>query len=203
MEKETKRFNRVVISFEKSSDFPDFPPSVRSLKPVQMFSELKAIVDNFYPEVATVLVKPGTSEIVGSQDELLFAYQDIKDGEVLRLELKLFKSSKRKLASDKDIAPPSFRHEGPWSNGEIELFKMGVDQFGWRKWKSIAGVIGSRDREQVRQFSSTTKGINPVLLKGLSFKRSISITPGLLDLAEGMKTVAQSLQEQGVDREGE
>jgi antitoxin component HigA of HigAB toxin-antitoxin module len=159
MEDEVLRFQRVVISFEKSADFPELPPSKRSLKPIQVFSELQAIVENFYPGFSTVLVKPGTSEIIGSQDELLFAYQDITDGKVLPLELNLFKPSKRKHVSEKYIAAPEFRHEGPWSNGEIELFKMGVDQFGWRKWKSIAGVIGSRDREQVRQFSSTPKGI--------------------------------------------
>ena len=199
MEKEASRFQRLVVSFEKSTDFPELPPSKRSLKPVQVFSELQSMVENFYPGFSAVLVKPGTQEIIGSQDELLFAYQDALEGKVLNLELNLYKQSskKRKHPAESDFVAPTFRHEGPWSNGEIELFKMGVDQFGWKKWKNIAGVVGTRDREQVRQFASTPKGIKIAFILGLRFKKTLSITPGLLDLAEGMKIVAQSFQDQG------
>lgn len=99
------------------------------------------------------MVKPGTSEIVGSQDELLFAYRDAQDVDVLNLDLKLFKTPKRRKSSpdeEESESQPQFRHEGRWSNAEEELFNLGVDQHGWRMWKEIAGVIGTRDREQVR-----------------------------------------------------
>lgn len=133
------------------------------------------------------MVKPGTSEIVGSQDELLFAYKDVQDVEVLNLDLKLFKTSKKRKSTpdEESDSQPQFRHEGRWSNAEEELFSMGVDQHGWRMWKEIAGVIGTRDREQVRKFAGS--------LRGSQYKKKISVTPGLLDLAEGMRLVAQSL----------
>jgi hypothetical protein len=158
MEKETSRFQRVVVSFESSSDFPQLPPIKRTMKPVLVFSELQALAENYYPGFNVVLMKPGTVEIVGSQEELFFAYQDVSDGKVLYLELKISSASLKRKADDESESTPEFRHEGPWSNAEIELFKMGVDQFGWKKWKSISGVVGTRDRQQVRQFASTPKG---------------------------------------------
>jgi hypothetical protein len=185
MVEETSRFDRITIDFQASSDFPDLPPSKRSLKPVKLFSELQAAVETYYPQFVVVLVKPGTTEIVGSQDELMFAYQDVKDQTVLNLELKIYRpSSKRKFPEIPE--PPLFRHEGPWSNGEVELFKMGVNQYGWKIWKRIAGVINTRDREQVRKFAASPRGSQ--------FKRTMSVTPGLLDLAEGLKILAYSLQ---------
>lgn len=158
MEKEASRFQRIVVSFESSTDFPLLPPIKRIMRPVLVFSELQALAENFYPGFNVVLMKPGTVEIVGSQDELFFAYHDASDGQVLDLELKITSASLKRKADDESDATPELRHEGPWSNAEMELFKMGVDQFGWKKWKSISRVIGTRDRQQVRQFSSTPKG---------------------------------------------
>jgi hypothetical protein len=158
MQKETSRFQRVVLSFESSADFPQLPPTKRTMKPMLFFSELQALAENLYPGFNVVLMKPGTVDIVGSQEELFFAYQDVSEGKVLYLELKISSTSLKRKADDEGESTPEFRHEGPWSNAEIELFKMGVDQFGWTKWQSISGVIGTRDRQQVRQFASTPKG---------------------------------------------
>jgi len=183
---ETSRFDRITIDFQASADFPDLPPSKRSLKPVALFSELQALAETYYPQFVVVLVKPGTNEIVGSQDELMFAYQDVKDKTVLNLELKLYRPSSKRKFSTEIPEQPLFNHGGVWSNGEVELFKIGVNQYGWKKWKSIAGVIGTRDREQVRKFAASPRGSQ--------FKRTMSVTPGLLDLAEGLKILAHSLQ---------
>lgn len=183
---EISRFDRITIDFQASVDFPDLPPSKRSLRPMKLFSELQAVAETYYPQFVVVLVKPGTTEIVGSQDELLFAYQDVKDQNVLNLELKIYRQSLKRKFPTESSDPPRFRHEGLWSNGEVELFSMGINQYGWSKWKDIAEVIGTRDREQVRKFALTARGSQ--------FKRKMSVTQGLLDLAEGLKILAHLFQ---------
>ena len=77
MQKETSRFQRVVLSFESSADFPQLPPTKRTMKPMLFFSELQALAENLYPGFNVVLMKPGTVDIVGSQEGLFFAYQDV------------------------------------------------------------------------------------------------------------------------------
>jgi hypothetical protein len=73
MVQETSRFEKFTIDFQASADFPDLPLSKRSLKLVKLFSELQAVVETYYPQFVVVLVKPETTEIIGSQEELLFA----------------------------------------------------------------------------------------------------------------------------------
>jgi hypothetical protein len=48
MEKEVSRFQRITLSFESSTDFPDLPPSVRSMKPFKRFSDLQALAETYY-----------------------------------------------------------------------------------------------------------------------------------------------------------
>jgi hypothetical protein len=127
MEKESSRFQRIVVSFESSLDFPQLPPSIRTLKPLIFFSEIQALVENYYPGFNVVLMKPGTVEIVGSQEELLFAYQDVSEGKVLYLDLNLSSASlKRKADYESDETEC---RQGPWSNSEIESFKPNSNPF--------------------------------------------------------------------------
>ena len=47
MEKEASRFRRTTLSFQSSADFPELPPSVRSMKPFKRYSDLQALAETY------------------------------------------------------------------------------------------------------------------------------------------------------------
>ena len=98
------------------------------------------------------------------------------------LELGLSKSVKKRKRRDDILFPnadnfSAATRDGPWENGEIELFKAGVKEYGWGKWNQISQFIESRNSMQVRNFSTTVIGhiIRP----------SRVLTKGYLSLAAG------------------
>jgi hypothetical protein len=186
METQVTSFRRIVVDLDSGK-------IVRTLKPARYFADLQSQIEAFHPGYNVVMTVPGTSQVVGSQFELLCAYQDSHDKEVLNLNLNI---NPRKRHHDQEDAPPdslsdtedypSFvRHVGPWSSTEIQLFQSGVEQYGWGEWAKIASVIQTRDRNQVRRFS-----INQ---RAKKFKSSASLVPALTDLAEGFRVVARGL----------
>ncbi|KAI8891809.1 hypothetical protein BC833DRAFT_626447 [Globomyces pollinis-pini] len=76
------------------------------------------------------------------------------------------------------------KRDGPWENGEIELFKAG--EYGWGKWNLISQYIESRNSTQVRNFSTT--------VIGRRIRPSRVLTKGYLSLAAGFQVVAEELR---------
>ena len=105
-----------------------------------------------------MLSVPDTKEIVGSQFELLCAYQDCS-GDILVLNLMLQKKDKSNGKRSNDELDEAveqdvyIHHTGRWLNSEVELFHAGVLQYGWGEWSKIADYIQTRDRVQVYKFS--------------------------------------------------
>ncbi len=58
-------------------------------------------------------------------------------------------------------------------------------EYGWGKWKSISQIIETRDMNQVRQFAGT--------VVGRRYKPLLVLSQGYLDLAAGIKVVAEGL----------
>jgi hypothetical protein len=152
---EVAKFKRIVIQIE--SDNGDIGLK-RSLKPARYYSDLQAQVETFHPGYTCILSVPNTKEIVGSQFELLCAYQD-SSKDILVLNLKLQKSESATLKRaidelDETVEQDVFiRRTGRWLNSEVELFHAGVMQYGWGEWSKIADYIQTRDRIQVCKFS--------------------------------------------------
>jgi hypothetical protein len=188
MDEVVSKFKRIVVILESDS-------IKRTLKPVRYYSDLQAQIETFHPGFTVILSVPGTSQVIGSQFELLCAYQDAEH-DVLTLNLKLVSIPKKnkRIAqdeSDSEVDNIFVRHAGKWSNSEVQLFKAGVDQYGWGEWSKIASTIQTRDRGQVRTFSMNQRA--------KKFKSSISLVPALTDLAEGFRLVACSLEGEKVD----
>jgi hypothetical protein len=169
------KFKRIVVVLESDS-------LKRTLKPVRYFSDLQAQIESFHRGFTVILSVPGTSQVVGSQFELLCAYQDAEQNVLTSRE-----------ESDEDVDDNFVRHAGKWSNSEIQLFQAGVEQYGWGEWAKIAQTIQTRDRIQVRSFSLNQRA--------KKFKSSVSLVPALTDLAEGFKVVARGLEMREVNEE--
>ena len=85
----SKRFKRIVVELKTGET-----SLTRKFKPLKSFSELQLRVEAWNPDFKCVLIIPNTCEIIGSQEELLFAYQDgPTESDILTLELKLYASS--------------------------------------------------------------------------------------------------------------
>jgi hypothetical protein len=92
---------------------------------------------------------PDTPDIIGSQEELCFAYlEKVEEAPILNLELQLVKrvNSKRKRVVDQEDLPnldiSVSRRTGTWKNGEVELFKAGVKVFVCAYNRNSAGESG-------------------------------------------------------------
>ncbi len=190
MKKAASVFSRVKV-IHKGTD--EVPSMNRCYEAFHHFSDLQASVQNSFPGFDCVLKVSGTDDIVASQSELLFAYMDkSQEAPVLLLELRLSKSVKKRKRSQEDIQFPdadnvsATKREGPWENGEIELFKAGVKEYGWGKWNRISQFIESRNPTQVRNFSTT--------VIGRRIRPSRVLTKGYLSLAAGFQVVAEELR---------
>jgi hypothetical protein len=118
------------------------------------YSDLQALIETYHPGFKCVLSVPDTGEIVGSQFELLCAYQDSSNG-ILTLNLELIPTLKRTNEYVDEYVGQDVlvNHSGRWLNSEIELFHSGVSHYGWGEWAKIADYIQTRDRVQVYKFS--------------------------------------------------
>lgn len=184
---EVAKFKRIVIQIQSDTGENCI---ARSLKPARYYSDLQSFVETLHPGFTCILSVPNTKEIVGSQFELLCAYQDCpKDILTLNLNLHPSETTKRKRPIDESyetVAQDVFiQHTGRWLNSEIELFHQGVIQYGWGEWAKIADYIQTRDRIQVCKFSLNQRA--------KKYKTSKTVVPVLSDLAEGLKTVAATL----------
>jgi hypothetical protein len=184
------------------------------MAPCKNFGELSAIVNNMFPGMTTVLRLPATSGqrslIIGSQDELTFAYQDVPDNATtLELEAQLQTKSQTKKRPIEQVESDDSAVEsesettttsairapeadggiynavisGPWSSVEMEFFKTGVAMYGWGKWKLVSAVIGTRTAEQTRKFS------------GGKWARKFKLvaSTAVTDLANAVKNVSEAL----------
>lgn len=184
------RFKRIVVALVPGD-------LQRILKPVCYYCDLQSQLESIHPGFNVALSVPGTSQVVGSQFELMCAYQDT-EGDILHLNLNLTPITPKKKrdldASENGDEEIFIRHAGRWSNAEIQLFQAGVQQYGWGQWSKIASTIETRDRDQVRKFSLNQKA--------KKFKSSVSLIPIITDLANGFKVVAHALEiEIGDDQE--
>jgi len=102
-----------------------------------------------------MLNRSGTNDVVGSQDEFFFAYKEVpKEDKILALDLSI--SNKRKIEEEEDkgiesdasSSPVLIEHTGPWTYGEVERFRMGVNAHGWGNWKRIAKEVATRTRKK-------------------------------------------------------
>jgi hypothetical protein len=137
MKKAASTFTRVKVNYcfnnkviHKGTD--EVPPMNRCYEAFHYFSDLQTSVQNSFPGFDCILKVSGTDDIVASQSELLFAYMDkVQEAPVLLLELGISKSVKKRKKRDDVLFPnadniSATKRDGPWENGEIELFKAGV-----------------------------------------------------------------------------
>lgn len=178
----SKRYKRIVVELKTENT-----SLTRMFKPLKSFSDLQLRVEAQNPGFRCVLTIPNTSEIIGSQEELLFAYQDgPEDCDMLTLELKLYaKQEKRKIDSVDDPVSQGVNHTGKWMPSEVALFKVGVQQCGWGNWKGISEVVDTRTSEQVKTFSKTQTG--------KSVKSELNFMPTLSKLADGLFEVSKNV----------
>ena len=112
---------------------------IRRIEPVRYFSDLEAKGITFCPNSQIAFMVRGSQKMVGSQTELLYAYQDMENDEILHLDLhiveKLLTSHKRKYDDSSEDVP---KRSGPWDKAEVLRFKEGVNLYGWGKWKGNA-----------------------------------------------------------------
>lgn len=123
----------------------------RSFEPYLYFADLQASVESCFPGFDCVLKLPDTPDIIGSQEELCFAYlEKVDEAPILNLELQLVKTikSKRKRVVDQETIPnldqSIFRRTGTWKNGEVELFKVGVKVFVCSYNRNSGGESGKK-----------------------------------------------------------
>ena len=140
MKKVSSGFERVKVNnflnikvIHKGSD--EVPAMNRCFGAFHYFSDLQTSVEACFPGYDCLLKVSGTDDIVASQDELQFAYTDkAREAPVLNLDLRLSKSlvKKRKRVEEEKLPYQILdnisvtKRDGPWKNGEIELFKGGV-----------------------------------------------------------------------------
>jgi hypothetical protein len=129
---------------------------------VVRFSDLYEQFSQKYTGCTICFYKLGTDEVVGSDDELFFAYEDVQS-KLLELELRVHRLTKKRSIdniSEADFDEPSEVSitSQQWTNSEMALFDAGVRLHGWGKWKSIAGEVRTRNVQAVRGFSRTLKG---------------------------------------------
>ena len=178
----SKRFKRIVVVLNSEE-----ASIIRKFKPFKSFSELQLRVEAWNPDFRCVLSIPNTSEVIGSQEELLFAYQDgPTESDNLTLELKLYaKQEKRNIDCVEDPEYQRVKHSGKWMPSEVALFKVGVQQCGWGNWKRISEVVDTRTTEQVKAFSKTQSG--------KSVKTELNFMPTLSKLADGLFEVSKNV----------
>ena len=158
-----KRFRRISIHHKTQSE--GLPrPCERNTKPFKYFSDLTAAVSKFFPGFQFNLFVHGTKKEIGSQDELIFAYEDVaEDQTVLELDVDLKQVRKMKrIYEDQQEDNDTIQSDtgilkyGPFDAVEEQQFKQGVRQYGWGSWVRIATLIPGRTREQVRSFARRT-----------------------------------------------
>lgn len=132
----------------------DGMPSInRSYQPYLYFSDLQASVEAQFFGYQCVLNIPNTPDIVGSQEELLFAYLDhVEDAPILKLQVRLVaeattttsrKRDLKDIVSSGEIAVS--KRSGPWKNGEVELFRAGVKvRYNDDNLRSLVGKSGAK-----------------------------------------------------------
>ena len=177
----SRRFKRIVVELKTAEE-----SLTRKFTPLTSFSELQLRVEALNPDFKCVLTIPNTSEIIGSQEELLFAYQDAPtESDILTLELKLYPKQQKKRNIDcvEDPESQGIKHSGKWMPSEVALFKVGVQQCGWGHWKRIFEVVDTRSLEQVKAFSKTQAG--------KQVKSEMNFMPALSKLADGLCEVSK------------
>jgi len=172
----------------------DYQEKVRSFKKVIYFSDLKRRLESYYPGTLFMLTRAGSNEVVGSQDEFYFAFKDVPEGEkTLALDLTI--SKKRKITEEDDTDLESdasssiqlIQHIGPWTDAEVERFKIGVNTHGWGNWKRIAKEVATRTLKQVYKFSENNQAKR--------MRQTDSITGAWVNLAAGFDRVSKGLEE--------
>ena len=112
---------------------------IRQIEPVKYFSDLEAKGLMFCPESEIAFMVSGSKKMVGSQEELLYAYEDMAEdaSQILRLDLKIVERNvlHRKRKYDDLLALEFPKRSGPWDKAEVLRFKEGVNLCGWGKWK--------------------------------------------------------------------
>jgi len=184
-------------------------PKSRRIRPVKLFSELLEQIKSMFVGNAILEICTREGDVIGSQDELFFAYQFVKE-QILHLQVELKnpactpvnRPKKRRRApsseedeekeeeeeedSGEDVVPPAvIRNSGVWTTSEMIRFEEGVKRFGWGEWSLISNYVQTRDRKQVFKFSTTDAGQKA--------KRIPSVVHAYVDLAKGMSLVAEHL----------
>ena len=110
---------------------------IRQIEPVKYFSDLEAKGLMFCPESKIAFMVSGSRKMVGSQVELLYAYEDMGDGasQILRLDLQIVERNvlyRKRKYDEYSVDVP--KRSGPWDRAEVLRFKEGVNLCGWGKW---------------------------------------------------------------------
>ena len=157
----SKRFKRIVVELKTGET-----SLTRKLKPLKSFAELQSRVEAWNPDFKCVLTIPNTGEIIGSQEELIFAYEDVSsESDILTLELKLYaKSEKRKFDC---LEEP--------------------EQYGWGNWKRISKGINTLPMDQIKETPArksvkTKLNLMPILSK---------LADGLFEVSKNVSRVLE------------
>jgi len=179
------RFRRIIVTSDAGNGHSNV---IRKLEPHLKFSELQLKCEALHPEFVCVLTVPGTNEVVGSQMELLCAYEDApEESEILHLNLTLhLKSLKRRIDEvEEPEIPETGKHIGRWMPSEMALFRKGLENFGWGSWARISSFMETRSKSQVKAFANTAAG--------LENKIETSFLPVLKKIADGLTEVSKNV----------
>jgi hypothetical protein len=153
--KAVEKIKRITISVQMQ----DSRTIRRTIKPVRLYSDLVCQIETlFSSKLISLLNEAG--DTVGSQDELVFSYEDLIKRNAAVLNLKAEVAEKVSVPSSspapkEDSELSIVRKVGRWDFAEVLLFQDGLKLFGEGNWADIAKHIGTRDRVQVRQFADT------------------------------------------------
>ncbi|KAI8901473.1 hypothetical protein BC833DRAFT_617522 [Globomyces pollinis-pini] len=167
----------------------DLPAINRSFEPFIYFADLQTAVESCFLGYSCILKLPVTPGIVGSQEELMFAYlEKIEEAPIFNLEVQLIKraETKRKRSDNHEIDSTLdltvSRRTDRGKHGEIELFDAAVKEFGCGKWRQVSNMIETRDIGQVRKFSQT--------ILGRRYKPALILSEGYLNFAVGINQIS-------------
>lgn len=183
----------VIMSNDGKSDV------IRQIEPVKYFSDLEAKGLTFFPGTKIAFMVSGSKKMVGSQEELLFAYEDLAGSasQVLHLDLHVVgRNVERRKRKYEDYSEDVPKRSGLWDRAETLRFKEGVNRCGWGKWKGtaltdvgVADVVKSRTVESVRTFSRSSAGL---VFKSTQIPNRRA---AYSDLAESVKHLSRGLQD--------
>jgi hypothetical protein len=201
MAQHLKSMKRIIIEADLQST-----NKKRAIRPVSTYADLVSQIECMFPACKLVSLDTAAGFQIGSQDELIFAYEDcIKEGNFsLAIRAQFRKKAIQSemiletepAVSNSPVRRKQIKHVGKWEFSEILLYQQAVKLFGEKKWQRIAEYVGTRDEKQVKNFAETHLAKRFVIaqtdLSRFSFQETYSeAIRGLSTAVDGVREIHQ------------